>query len=95
MCKTLTLNIKERIQLGRNTKPNLLLVDYYSVNHSPTNHEVQGMDGNKKVNGRKRQILVDEVGCIGKSKVHATHQHDGVEGIELLENITEQIPRVK
>jgi hypothetical protein len=58
-------------------------------------YEDRGIDGNKKINGRKRQILVDVVGRIWKAKVHAAHQHDGVEGIGLLENITEQIPGAK
>ena len=93
MCHT--LNMTERIQLERSTEPSLLLVDSQSVKLSPMIYEDRGIDGNKKINGRKRQILVDVVGRIWKAKVHAAHQHDGVEGIGLLENITEQIPGLK
>lgn len=40
--------------------------------------EYRGIDGNKKINGRKRQILVDVLGRLWKVKVHAAHQHDSM-----------------
>ncbi len=57
--------------------------------------EQRGVDGNKKINGRKRQILVDVLGRIWKVKVHAAHNHDSPEGVALLNEIAEELPRLK
>jgi transposase len=58
-------------------------------------YEHRGIDGNKKVNGRKRQLLVDVLGCIWNASVNAAHKYDGIGGLELLEDITEKMPGVK
>jgi hypothetical protein len=58
-------------------------------------YEHRGIDGNKKVNGRKRQLLVDILGRIWNASVHAAHKHDGIGGMELLGDITEKMPGVK
>jgi len=89
------LNMKERVQLGRNANPSILIIDSQSIKLSPMIYEHRGIDGNKKVNGRKRQLLVDVLGRIWKANVHAAHNHDGVGGLELLEDITIQMPHVK
>jgi hypothetical protein len=57
--------------------------------------ESRGIDGNKKINGRKRQVLVDVLGRLWKVKVHAAHQHDSPEGVGLLEDMPEQFPRLE
>ncbi|MFT5647611.1 MAG: putative transposase [Aureispira sp.] len=36
----------------------------------------RGIDGNKKVNGRKRHILVDVTGKIYQTHIHAANFHD-------------------
>jgi hypothetical protein len=47
--------------------------------------EDRGIDANKKVNGRKRQLLVDTVCSIWRVYVHAANQHDGPAGSHLME----------
>ena len=57
--------------------------------------EYRGIDGNKKVNGRKRQILVDVIGRIWKTHVHAANLHDGPAGVPLLTRLDRLMPRLK
>jgi hypothetical protein len=47
--------------------------------------EDRGIDANKKVNGRKRQLLVDTGCSIWRVYVHAANQHDGPAGSYLME----------
>ncbi len=49
----LALNQLERGILGRNPLPSLALVDSQSIKLAPMIYEHRGVDGNKKVNGRK------------------------------------------
>lgn len=93
MCQT--LNMTERIQLEREASPSLLIVDSQSVKLSPMIFENRGIDGNKKVNGRKRQILVDVLGRIWKTEVHAANQYDGIGGLPLLVDLKENMPRLQ
>ena len=90
-----SLNMVERIELEREPTPSLGLVDSQSVKLSPMIFESRGVDGNKNINGRKRQILVDVLGRLWKVKVHAAHQHDSPGGVDLLDDVLEQLPRLK
>jgi transposase len=79
------LNQEDRKAEGRNASPSLLCIDSQSVKLTPMICEDRGIDGNKKVNGRKRQILVDSGGRIWAAVVHAANINDGIGGLELLE----------
>ena len=89
MCHT--LNMLERIQLEREPEPSLLITDSQSVKLSPMIFEHRGTDGNKKVNGRKRHLLVDVLGRIWSAAVHAAHHHDSPGGVALLDGLPEQL----
>lgn len=91
----ITLNILERIQCGKEPTPSLGLVDSQSVKLAPMIYEHRGIDGNKKINGRKRQILVDVLGRIWKTKVHAANIHDSPGGVPLLDNIKSVMARLE
>lgn len=93
MCQT--LNMAHRIQLERASMPSLLIADSQSVKLSPMIFEDRGIDGNKKVNGRKRQILVDVLGRIWVATVHAANQHDSIGGVELLEKLPPLMSRLE
>jgi len=80
----------EREQLGRKPSPSLGLVDSQSIKLAPMIGEQRGIDGHKKVNGRKRHILSDVRGRIYKAYVHAANLHDSTEGINLLPDNIEQ-----
>ena len=91
----IVLNILERIQSGRQPSPSLGVVDSQSVKLAPMIFEHRGTDGHKKVNGRKRQVLVDVPGRIWKAHVHAANMHDSPNGVPLLENIRPTMPLLK
>ena len=67
---------KERLQNEREALPSLGLVDSQSIKLMPTIFEYRGIDGHKKVNGRKRHILVDVRGRIYACHVHGANLHD-------------------
>jgi len=70
------LNQWVRIQAGRAAFPSLMCVDSQSVKLAPFIYEWRGLDANKKVNGRKRQAVVDTLGFLWAVDVHAAHQAD-------------------
>jgi transposase len=89
------LNELERIELERNKTPSLGIVDSQSVKLAPRIYEHRGIDGNKKVNGRKRQILTDTLGRIHQAWVHPANEHDSPAGVQLLEMDEEQLDTLK
>jgi putative transposase len=69
---------------GRNESPTTLIIDAQSVRAQYG--EERGWDGFKKVRGRKREILVDTMGIIWGSKVHAANQGENRRGFEAVES---------
>ena len=86
---------ERREQLGRHEKPSLGAVDSQSVKIVPLTKEVTGIDGNKKINGRKRHLIVDTQGLPLAIYVGAAHEHDGKEGVELLPFLQKNYMEVK
>ncbi len=76
-----------RKQLGRNENPCLAAIDSQSVKIIPLISQATGIDGNKKINGRKRHTVVDSQGLLLAVHVSAAHEHDGKMGIECLANL--------
>lgn len=89
------LNELERIRQGREPTPSLTCVDSQSIKLAPMIFEDKGIDGNKKINGRKRQIMVDTLGLVWAVYVHAANLSDSVMGCELLTIVKERLWRVK
>lgn len=58
-----TLREKVRVKKGKEISPSLGLVDSQSVKTASVTMD-KGLDGNKKVNGRKRFILTDTLGLM-------------------------------
>lgn len=56
---------------------------------------VRGFDGAKKVNGRKRHILVDTTGLVLKAVVHSAGVQDREGGKLLLDGIRKETPRLE
>ena len=82
------LNQLDRKQVGREPFPSLLCIDSQSVKLTPMIHEHRGIDANKKVNGRKRQFLVDTAGRIWRVLSHAAHWHDGKASQPILDDLS-------
>jgi putative transposase len=59
-----------RRKVGRKKRPSLAIIDSQSVKTTEVGGE-HGFDGAKKVNGRKRHLLVDTMGNLLKVLVHA------------------------
>lgn len=83
-----------RINVHRDMNPSILCIDSQSVKLSPMICEVRGTDANKKVNGRKRQVLVDSEGRICFVHVHAANQADGPASLSLMADIICQDERL-
>jgi putative transposase len=58
-----------RVRIGRNAQPSAAILDSQSVKTTGVGGE-RGYDGAKKLNGRKRHLLVDTQGLVLTAKVH-------------------------
>lgn len=89
------LNMLRRIKEGKAPDPTLFCVDSQSVKAAPMINNDRGVDGNKRVNGRKRQTLVDTVGLVWGVLVHAANGSDTLHGSVLIIEIKDILKRVK
>ena len=83
------LNKLDRMNEAREALPSALCADSQSVKLAPFIFEDRGLDPNKKVNGRKRQWLVDMGGRLWRAVVHAANGADGPSATVLLDNLDE------
>jgi putative transposase len=72
-----------RWRLGRNSNPSAAIVDFQSVKTTGVGGKERGFDPAKKVEGRKRHLLVDTEGLVLKAKVHSAKVPDQ-DGLRLL-----------
>jgi putative transposase len=72
-----------RSRLGRNPLPSAGIADSQSSETTGVGGEQRGCDGNKKVRGRKRHLLVVTEGLVLKAKVHSAKVPDQ-DGLRLL-----------
>jgi putative transposase len=79
----------ERVRQERNVSPSSCAVDSQSVKVAAFINEEVGIDGFKKINGRKRHIAVDSLGLPLAIHVSAANTYDGNEGIELFSQLEE------
>jgi putative transposase len=77
-----TLRERLRVQAGRKATPSAGIIDSQSVKTTERGGP-HGYDGGKKVNGRKRHLLVDTMGLLLKVVVHEANLQDR-EGVKLL-----------
>lgn len=69
-------------------------IDTQSTRVSNFIHEYKGIDGNKKINGRKRLIWVDSNGLLLNCYVGSADTHDGELGLEVLYQMSDKIKEV-
>jgi putative transposase len=80
-----TLNMLLRELRGREASPSVGIMDSQSIKNSERGVCDKGYDGNKKINGRKRHIIVDSLGLLLAVKVHPANIHDSKGAFELID----------
>jgi putative transposase len=83
-----------RVRVGRQPQPSAGILDSQSVK-TTTVGGVHGYDGAKKVNGRKRHLLVETQGLVLRARVHTAALQDRAAVPLLLEGAAQQFPRVE
>ncbi len=89
-----------REELGREATPSAVSIagrprDSQSIKKAPFVSEDTGIDGNKKINGRKRHILTDTIGLVWVAVVHAAHLQDGVMAEHVVSPVLGYLHRLK
>ena len=81
-----------REKAGRKKTPSLVCIDYKSVK-GDVNLEAKGIDGNKKVKGRKRHIVVDVLGLLLFCTITASNVSDVHPGKDFISDLR-SLPRL-
>lgn len=89
------LNKKERQRVGKEETPSMLSIDSQSVRIAAFVSKETGIDGNKKINGRKRHIITDTLGLVWGVVVHAANKADGVMGQEVVAPLQGYLSRME
>ncbi len=85
----------ERLRQEKLVNPSANLVDSQSVKIAPFIPDDKGLDGAKKVNGRKRHIITDTLGLIIGVMVTAANVHDGAAGSALFNFVFDKLKNTK
>jgi len=62
---------------SRNPDPTAAIIESQSIKGTPESCLESGFDGGKLIKGRKRNILVDTIGCLIIARVFAANVFDG------------------
>lgn len=81
----------ERLRQGKETLSSANLIDSQSIKISPFIPDDKGIDGGKKVNGRKRHVITDTLGLVIGVVVTAANVHDAKAGVILFNLIKNRL----
>ncbi len=84
-----------RVSVGREPEPGAAIVDSQSIKTSSVRGDARGYDGGKKVQGRKRHLLVDTLGLLLRVKVLAADIADREGAMVLLGPLAGNMPRLQ
>jgi putative transposase len=84
-----------RKKSGRSLSPSVGVIDSQSVKSASYGGECRGVDGNKKINGRKRHIITDTNGLLLSVVVHAANEYDGKKAFEVIQTLKYRFARMK
>jgi len=76
------LTVDYRVKKGKTPQPSVVIIDSQSVKNSSTSTEEVGIDGGKKIKGRKRFYIVDTLGNLVESFVCPANYYDGTTAIK-------------
>ena len=80
---------------GRNKSHSVGIIDSQSVKTTWRGGEARGVDGGKKIKGRKRHIIIYTKGLLLLVKVHAASEHDSKEGFFVINPQKYRFERMK
>lgn len=89
-----SLVMAERKRQHRIETPSLLAIDSQSVRIMQFINEETGLDANKKVNGRKRNIAVDRLGLPWSLAVTSASASDNEAGRLVIDRLRGKVPRL-
>jgi putative transposase len=92
ICDALVQMIRKKA--GRKSSPSYGIIDSQSVKTVAASKE-RGIDGGKKVKGRKHHIVVDVMGNLLAVVVHAANIHDTKSGINPAKKAFEKYPTIE
>ncbi len=73
----------------------MAIIDSHSIKNSEWGIPDKGFDGNKRIKGRKRHIMVDTLGILLGDIVTEANVHDSVAARVLLKNMKGKLTRLK
>lgn len=85
----------ERERQLRTPEPSANIIDSQSIKIAPFIPDDKGIDGNKKINGRKRHIITDTLGLILGTAVTGADIHDGVGGCTLFNRSVHKLSKIE
>jgi transposase len=89
------LRTRVRVHEGREPTPSAACIDSQSVKTTEVGGPERGYDGGKKINGRKRHVLVDTIGLLLVVLITSAALDDGAAAIKLLAQISaDEFPRL-
>lgn len=89
------LRKRVRKKRGKHELPSVGVIDSQSVKVTKISGKCRGIDGGKKIKGRKRHIVTDTLGLLLAIKVHAANEHDSKSGYRVLKELKGRFGRMK
>ena len=86
------IHSKARESIGKSESPSLGIIDSRSVKTSHHVDKDRGVDGNKKIKGRKEHIVVDTLGLPMSINVHEANIHDSKGAVPTIEKLAYKFP---